>query len=87
MNFFSVNILLAIVWATLTADITLTGLLTGYVVGYGALWVAQPLFWGKNSYFVRVWRIIRLIGSSHVRLSSFSRDDGSVRDSRPVLIS
>ncbi|MEL7215308.1 MAG: Na+/H+ antiporter subunit E [Pseudomonadota bacterium] len=62
MNLFTVNMLLAVVWATLTATITLSSLLTGYVIGYAALWVASPLFGGSNGYFVRVFRVIRLIG-------------------------
>lgn len=62
MNLFTVNMLLAVVWATLTATITLSSLLTGYVIGYVALWVASPLFGGSNGYFVRVFQVIRLIG-------------------------
>lgn len=60
MNLFSMNLLLAVVWAALMADFTMDSLLVGYVLGYGALWLAQPLFGERSPYFVRVWRVIRL---------------------------
>jgi multicomponent Na+:H+ antiporter subunit E len=62
MNLFAVNIVLAVVWAALMASFTLTSLLVGYVLGFGALWLAQPLFDQPQSYFRRVWRILRLTG-------------------------
>lgn len=60
MNLFALNILLAFVWAALWATFTLPALLSGFVLGYGALWLAQPLFGDRSPYFVRVYRIIRL---------------------------
>ena len=30
------------------------------MLGYGALWLAQPLFGERSPYFLRVWRTIRL---------------------------
>ena len=62
MNLFAVNIVLAVVWAALTASFTLPSLLVGYVLGFGALWLAQPLFDERQGYFQRVWRILRLTG-------------------------
>lgn len=62
MNLFAVNIVLAVVWAALTASFTLPSLLVGYVLGFGALWLAQPLFGERQGYFLRVWRILRLTG-------------------------
>lgn len=62
MNLFAINIILAVVWASLWADFTLMSLATGFVLGYAALWVAQPLFGGKVLYFLRVWRVIKLVG-------------------------
>ena len=59
MNLFAVNIILAIVWAALWADFTLPSLAVGFVLGYAALWLAQPLF-GNSLYFRRVWRVLRL---------------------------
>lgn len=60
MNLFAINIVLAVVWAGLTASFTLPSLLVGYALGFAALWFAQPLFDGTSSYFLRVYRIIRL---------------------------
>jgi multicomponent Na+:H+ antiporter subunit E len=62
MNLFAVNIILAVVWAALTASFTLPSLLVGYALGFGALWLAQPFFGAKQGYFLRVWRILRLAG-------------------------
>jgi multicomponent Na+:H+ antiporter subunit E len=62
MNLFAVNIVLAVVWAALMASFTLTSLLVGYVLGFAALWLAQPLFEQPQSYFRRVWRVLRLTG-------------------------
>lgn len=60
MNLFALNILLAFVWAALSATFTLPALVSGFALGYGALWLAQPLYGEGSPYFVRVWRIIRL---------------------------
>jgi multicomponent Na+:H+ antiporter subunit E len=60
MSLFALNILLAFVWAALWAAFTLPSLVSGFVLGYGALWLAQPLFGERSPYFVRVYRIIRL---------------------------
>jgi multicomponent Na+:H+ antiporter subunit E len=55
-----VNIALAFAWAALTASFTLPSLIVGYALGYGALWLAQPLYGGSSGYFGRTWRSIRL---------------------------
>ena len=60
MSLFAINIVLAIVWASLWADFTLASLGTGFLLGYAALWVAQPLFGGRVLYFRRVWRVLKL---------------------------
>jgi len=44
MNPFSINLVLAIVWAALSGEFTLASLLVGFVVGYATLWAMQPLF-------------------------------------------
>jgi multicomponent Na+:H+ antiporter subunit E len=54
MNAFGVNFLLAVVWVVLTGSTTLTGLLTGFVLGFGVLWMVQPLT-GERLYFRRVF--------------------------------
>ncbi|WP_422364817.1 Na+/H+ antiporter subunit E [Pelagibius sp.] len=60
MNVFALNVFLAVSWAALVGSFTLANLLIGYGIGYVALWIASPLF-GRNAYFVRVWRVLRLI--------------------------
>jgi multicomponent Na+:H+ antiporter subunit E len=60
MSLFALNILLAFVWQALSATFTLPSLLSGFVIGFAALWLAQPLFGDRSPYFVRVYRIIRL---------------------------
>ena len=59
MSVFALNAALALAWAALVGSFTLPSLLAGFVVGYGSLWVARPLF-GQTVYFERVWRIVRL---------------------------
>ncbi len=59
MNLLALNIFLAIGWASLIGSFSLGSLATGFVVGYVALWVARPLF-GDNTYFLRVYRVVRL---------------------------
>ena len=60
MNLFAVNIVLALVWAALAASFSLPSLLVGFVLGFGALWLVQPLFDEPQGYFRRVWRVLRL---------------------------
>ena len=60
MNLFVLNLLLALVWAVLVAELSPASFFFGYVFGYAALWLAQPVLGGPNSYFLRVWRILRL---------------------------
>jgi multicomponent Na+:H+ antiporter subunit E len=62
MSLFALNILLAVVWQSLTATFTLGSLVSGFALGYGVLWMVQPLFPERSPYFLRVWRIARLIG-------------------------
>jgi multicomponent Na+:H+ antiporter subunit E len=62
MSLFLLNIILAVSWAALTGRFTLGGLAVGYVVGFGALWVAKPLFEDRGGgYFKRVWRWLKLV--------------------------
>ena len=61
MNLFAINVLLAIVWASLVADFSLGSLAVGFLLGYVSLWIAQPLFGGPSLYHRRVFRVIRLI--------------------------
>lgn len=68
MNLFSVNLLLAGVWATLAGVFTLGSLLTGFVLGFCALWVLRPLMDAPRGYFLRVLYWIRLIVLFHYEL-------------------
>ncbi|OSP56825.1 Na+/H+ antiporter subunit E [Pseudoruegeria sp. SK021] len=61
MTLFAINILLAGVWAALSATFTFNALISGFLIGYGALWLAAPLFGESRIYFVRVVRIVQLI--------------------------
>ena len=44
MNPFAINLVLSVVWAALSGEVTLASLLVGFVVGYATLWAMQPLF-------------------------------------------
>lgn len=69
MSLFLLNLLLALAWAALTGAFTLPGLAVGFAVGFGALWVIQPLFENRGGgYFLRVWRWIKLIALFHYEL-------------------
>ncbi|MBF9048854.1 sodium:proton antiporter [Roseobacter sp. HKCCD9010] len=61
MNIFTLNIVLAVSWAALTGNFTLSGLAIGFLLGSAALYVTRPLYPGSNRYFLRVWRWVRLI--------------------------
>jgi multicomponent Na+:H+ antiporter subunit E len=61
MNLFLLNLFLAVIWAGLWGSFTLTQLAFGFVVGFATLWIAQPLFGGTNGYYLRAYRIVRLI--------------------------
>jgi multicomponent Na+:H+ antiporter subunit E len=61
MNLFALNIVLAFAWQALTASFSLFGLISGFLIGYGALWLAQPLFGESSPYFRRIYRICRLV--------------------------
>jgi len=61
MNLFLLNLLLAFVWAGLWGSFTLFQLVVGFHVGFVTLWIAQPLFGGPSGYFLRAYRVVRLI--------------------------
>lgn len=56
MNLLAVNLLLALAWCGLLGTFSLSGLFTGFVIGFAALWVAQPLY-GHAPYYDRVLRL------------------------------
>ncbi|MEO1639812.1 MAG: Na+/H+ antiporter subunit E [Pseudomonadota bacterium] len=61
MNLFILNMTLAVIWAALWGSLTLAQFALGFVIGFAALWFAQPLFGGPSGYYVRAYRIVRLI--------------------------
>ena len=58
MTLFFWNIFLALAWALAVGGLSLTSLAIGFVLGYAALWIAQPAL-GGSRYFGRVPRAIR----------------------------
>lgn len=60
MTPFVINLVLAIVWAALFSSFTLPSLAAGFALGYGILWVLQPLFEGSR-YRRKLTDLIRLI--------------------------
>lgn len=62
MSLLAVNVLLAVAWAGLTADFSIRNLAIGQLLGFGALWIASPLFEGPSRYFRSSVNIAKLIG-------------------------
>ncbi|WP_341365704.1 Na+/H+ antiporter subunit E [Yoonia sp. BS5-3] len=62
MNVFLLNILLAVIWAALWGTLTLAQLAIGFHIGFAILWLTQPMFGERSGYFLRAWRVVRLIG-------------------------
>ncbi|MEL7344130.1 MAG: Na+/H+ antiporter subunit E [Pseudomonadota bacterium] len=73
MSNFAANMLLAVIWAVFFGGFTWLTMLSGFVVGYGVLWMLQPLTGVQSSYFKRVYYWIKLIVLFHYELlvSSF----------------
>jgi len=44
MTPFAINLILAFVWAVLNGGIGLTSLIVGFIIGYGVIFILQPLF-------------------------------------------
>lgn len=61
MNMFALNIALAVAWAALTGNVTLTGILIGFLFGSAALYLTKPLFPGSDRYFNRGYRWVKLV--------------------------
>jgi len=68
MSHFVANLVLAAVWAVFFGGFTWLTTLSGLVVGYGVLWLLQPLTGVKSSYFKRVWYWIKLLVMFHYEL-------------------
>jgi multicomponent Na+:H+ antiporter subunit E len=61
MNLFLLNLLLAVVWASLWGSLTLFQLVVGFHVGFVTLWIAQPLLGAPSGYYLRAYRVVRLV--------------------------
>lgn len=61
MSNFGANLFLAVAWAILFGGFTWLTVLSGLVVGYGVLWLLQPLTGTESKYFKRVWYWIKLL--------------------------
>lgn len=57
MNYFLLNIALALAWAALAGNFDPANLVMGFAIGYGALFVARRAL-EPSDYFVKVWKII-----------------------------
>jgi len=54
----TLNIFLAITWAAVSGELTVSNLLAGFLIGYGVLWlVSRPL--GQTKYFAKVGQVSR----------------------------
>jgi multicomponent Na+:H+ antiporter subunit E len=60
MIVFLLNMVLAVVWALLIGSIDLPNLLVGFLLGYGVLWLSQPVL-GGTKYFRRGPRLVRFL--------------------------
>lgn len=61
MTGFFFNIFLSLVWALANGRISLMNLITGFILGYGVLWLAQPLM-RPSRYFQRFPIAVRFAG-------------------------
>ncbi len=61
MTLFPLNVVLALAWAALMTSFSFVTLVTGYLIGFAALWMAQPLYNRPSPYFLRSVRVVRLI--------------------------
>jgi len=68
MKHFVANLMLAAVWAAFFGGFTWLTTLSGLVVGYGVLWLLQPLTGVDSTYFKRVWYWLKLLVLFHYEL-------------------
>ncbi|MEM9969805.1 MAG: Na+/H+ antiporter subunit E [Pseudomonadota bacterium] len=62
------NLFLAVAWVLFFGQVSWLSVLSGLAVGYGLLWLLQPLSGVKSSYFKRVWYWGKLIVMFHYEL-------------------
>jgi len=61
-NLFILNLLLALGFSVIMDQLNISCIIAGFAIGYAALWITRPLF-GPTSYFVRVIKILKLVGT------------------------
>jgi len=59
MDLFIYNILLSLLWALLTGEVSISSLATGFLLGYVALVVLYPTTGKKSSYFQKTIQFVR----------------------------
>jgi multicomponent Na+:H+ antiporter subunit E len=59
MELFIYNILISMLWALLTGNVTIGNLTIGFALGYFALTLLQPASGGKASYFQKTMQFVR----------------------------
>lgn len=67
MNLFFINGFLAFGYMAVQGQFTFSGLLIGFALGYGALWITQPLY-SASRYFQLFPKTARLLGYFLVEL-------------------
>jgi len=60
MSAFLLNVLLALAWVALTGRFNMGNFAFGFVLGYGALWLAQRVL-GPSSYFGKARRVVGFV--------------------------
>ena len=61
MSQFAANLMLALAWAIFFGGFGWLSLTSGFVLGYGILWLLQPLTGVRSRYFLRVYFWLKLI--------------------------
>lgn len=60
MSFFALNLVLALIWVLLTAELSLAGMIVGFLLGFVAIAIARPTL-GSHRYVRSVAGIVKLI--------------------------
>ena len=68
MRTFVANLMLAAAWAIFFGGFTWATMLSGLVVGFGILWLLQPLTGVQSNYFLRVYYWLKLFVLFHYEL-------------------
>jgi multicomponent Na+:H+ antiporter subunit E len=61
-HLFLLNLLLAAGFTVIMDQLTLSGFVAGFAIGYAALWITRSLY-GPTGYFLRVIKLVKLMGT------------------------